>query len=107
MRIAVNTILAATLNLTLNFVLIPQYKAVGAVMATVISYMVLFILYQIAIKEDGRQYFAMGKMWMNVLGIAIFGVMFYVARDRWIIRYGLFIVVLTIVFCLRGRINET
>ena len=102
-RIAVNTVIVAGLNIAMNFVLIPHYRAVGAVMATVISYMLLFILHLISIKSEGRQYFAIRKMWLNIVGVSMFGVMFCFVRDTWIFRYGLFIAVLVMVWFFRGK----
>lgn len=102
-RIAVNTIVAAVLNIGLNSYLIPQYKAVGAVMATVISYVVLFLLYLSAVLKDGKQYFSIPKMLENVLGITAFGVVFYFVREFWPVRYGAFLAMVLIVYFTRGR----
>lgn len=102
-RIAVNTIVAASLNLVLNFVLIPPYKAVGAVIATVVAYAVLFVLHLLAICKDGSEYFPIGRMWINVSEVAIYGVMFFVVKDFWIARYVLFGVILILVYLIRGK----
>jgi len=47
--VAFNTIGAAILNIVLNFILIPQFKMIGAAIATIISFMTLyFITYFVA-----------------------------------------------------------
>lgn len=102
-RIAVNTIIAAALNIVLNLYLIPQYKAVGAVMATVISYVVLFILHLAAIIRDGKQFFSISDMFKNVLGLTVFGVVFYFTRDYWLIRYVIFLLTVLMVYIVHGR----
>lgn len=102
-RIAVNTIAAAVLNLGMNFVLIQQYKAMGAVMATVVSYVILFVLHLMAIRKDDRQYFSLSGMWANIFGITVFGIVFYFVRDMWIIRYVIFLAVATAIYFLYGR----
>lgn len=102
-RIAINTIVAAFLNLVLNFALIPQYKAVGAVAATVVSYVVLFVLHMTAVQRGGKKYFSFFKMWANAFGIAAYGVVFYIVRESWIERYVLFITFTSIIYLASGR----
>lgn len=101
--IAVNTVIAAILNLVLNYFLIPEYKAVGAVIATVVSYMVLFFLHFFAVTKNGRKYFDIGRMWLNIAGITVYGVAFYYVRDLWLVRYLMFLSVVVFLYCLRGK----
>ena len=102
-RIAVNTIIAAALNLVLNYYLIPQYKAVGAVIATVISYAVLFVLHFIAIHKQDRRFFCVSRMWLNALAVSAFGTVFYFISDYWFFRYPFFAVTVALVYIFRGR----
>lgn len=101
-RIAVNTIIAAILNIVLNVVLIPEYKAVGAVIATVISYSVLFVLHYFAVLKDSTQFFDMFKMWLNIAGVIVFGVIFSVVIDFWGLRYSLFVIMAIGIYYLYG-----
>lgn len=102
-RIAANTIAAAALNLFLNYILIPEYKAVGAVIATVISYMLLFVLHLISIYKGGRRYFCLKKMWLSIAGVTAYGVIFFFVRDLWIVRYLVFIILAAIMYLLKGK----
>lgn len=102
-RIAVNTIVAAVLNLGLNFWLIPQYKAVGAVIATVVAYAVLFIIHMDAVLKDGRRFFSITYMCGNITAVAVFGIALYFIRDTWWLRYGLFVFVVMVVYLISGR----
>ena len=102
-RIAINTIVAAVLNLGLNYWLIPQYKAVGAVIATVAAYTVLFIIHLAAVLKDGRDYFSISNMWVSIAGISVFGTVFYFTRDIWWLRYGLYILAVLMVYLISGR----
>ncbi len=95
LRIAVNTLIAASLNVWMNILLIPRYKAVGAAMATVIAYTVLFILHLIAILEEGKQFFNFKCMWINIASIIAFGIIFYLVKDIWVLRYMAFILFCT------------
>ena len=105
-RIAINTIVAAVLNLGLNVCLIPQYKAVGAVIATVISYAVLFIMHMISILKDGRKIFSIHNMWISIAGVSAFGIVFYLIRTVWWLRYSFFIFVVLLVYLIMRRKNN-
>lgn len=102
-RIAINTIVAATLNLIVNALMIPKYQSAGAVMATVISYYVLFFLHYLAIGKDGKKYFVVGQMGFSILCIVVYGVIFYYIRDYWYLRYGVLIIVIFVVYLWKGR----
>lgn len=102
-KIAGNTIIAAVLNVGLNYMLIPQYKAVGAVMATVVSYLVLFVLHFHAVEKEGRQYFSVRGMCLNFSGVTGYAILFYFIRDMWIARYTLLGAVIVAVYLFKGR----
>lgn len=102
-RMAVNTIIAAVLNLVLNYVLIPRYQSAGAVGATLVSYMVLFILHLIAVQNEGKQCFSLGGMWRNAISVMAFGIIFYFVRDVWMLRYAVFTIVFLVVYFVKGR----
>jgi len=71
--IAYNTILAAVLNIGLNFLLIPKYKMMGAALATVISFVVLyFVTYFVANRFYKIPYENMKLLKMLVLAIILF-----------------------------------
>ncbi len=102
-RIAVNTVIAAVLNLAMNIILIPRYQSKGAVMATVLSYMVLYFLHLAAVRKKGKEYFATKAMWTNVAGVILFGISFYLIRDDWVFRYLMFGTVFIMMYLLKGR----
>jgi len=71
--IAYNTIGAAVLNIGLNFLLIPKYKMIGAAVATIISYVVLyFITYFFANRFYKIPYENMKFLKMLVLAVVLF-----------------------------------
>lgn len=102
-KIARNTIIAAILNLVLNFFLIPQYKSLGAVTATVVSYTILLLLHYLSVGKEGRTYFHVRSMCLNLLTIVVYGIVFFFVIDLWIVRYMLFIVITILVFFAKGR----
>lgn len=93
-KVAKNTIIAATVNLVLNYVLIPAYKAEGAVIATVVSYLLLFLLHYFSIENAGKKFFSIVCMWMHVFVMVGYGIIFYFVKDTWTVRYFLYILVL-------------
>ena len=102
-RIAINTIVAAVINFMLNYVLIPEYKAVGAVIATVVSYIILFVLHFVAVYKNGNHYFSFNRMWGNAAVVAIYGVLFYIVRNKGLVRYLLLLVMAVIIYVFKGR----
>lgn len=101
--IAINTVISAILNLLLNYLLIPRYKSAGAVIATVVSYLVLFFLHFFSIWKNGRKYFAISAMWVNIVGIVVYGVIFYIVKDLLLIRYLIFIALAVAFYIFKGR----
>lgn len=102
-RIAVNTIIAAVLNMVMNYVLIQQYRTLGAVIATVVSYAVLFVLHLISIRRECKRFFSIVKMCRSILGITAFGIVFFFVRDIWIVRYAMFVIMTVVIYVLFGK----
>ena len=94
--IAKNTAMVAVLNIILNYMLIPRYRAVGAAMATIISYIILFMLHYRAAIQYKKSVFCRREMMIGILGMALYCGIFYFIRNNWVIRYG--VVILIIVF---------
>lgn len=101
--IARNTIIAAALNLILNYIWIPQYKSVGAVMATVVSYSILFTLHYLTLGKKGKIYFAVSAMWRQIAVITAYAVVFYFVRGLYLLRYGMLILFVLIVLVKYGK----
>lgn len=101
--IARNTIVAALLNLLLNYFLIPQYKSLGAVIATVISYVVLFLLHFWSSGKEGRSFFNIRALWINLLAVTAYGCVFSLISDWWVARYVLFLGILLFAYFVIGR----
>ena len=70
--IAVNTAIAAVLNLVLNYFLIGTYKGVGAALATIISYIILFILHWFASKKQDDDVFNMKIIFGSLLALVLY-----------------------------------
>lgn len=95
--IARNTAIVALLNLILNYFLIQQYRAVGAAIATIISYIILFLLHYRAAKRYEKDVFCKKEMLLGILLLLLYSIIFYFVRNNWLIRY---IIVILIVLVL-------
>lgn len=102
-RIAINTVIAAVLNVGLNMVLIPKLGARGAVISTVLAYLLLFVLHLLAVLKYGKEYFCFSKMWINTALMVLFGTVFFFTRNWWYVRYATLAVFIVAVYLTRGR----
>lgn len=86
-KIAINTIIAATTNIILNFIFIPQYGAIAAAYTTVFSYMVSFCIHYYKARKLDNELFPI-KIYIKPIMIVIFFVAFtYILLDYFIIRW--------------------
>ena len=93
--IAINTVISAVTNVGLNYLLIPNYKSLGAVIATVVSYALLFLLHYIAVGKEGKRFFTAKGLWFNLAVMIIYSTVFYFVIDKIIIRYLMYMIFLT------------
>jgi hypothetical protein len=56
-----------------------------------------------AVIRDGKQYFSILNMFKNILGITVFGIVFYFVRDYWLIRYAVFMLTVLLIYIMRGK----
>ncbi len=87
--IAVNTTIAALLNLVLNYLFIPEYKSEGAAYATIISYVVLFVLHWRATLKYNRDVIDMRAFFLCMTILVLYSVLFSFISAGYIIRYGI------------------
>lgn len=85
--IGINTAIAAVLNLVLNYFLIKEYDAVGAAIATIISYAVLFILHYKAALKYRKDVFCIKTMTLSTFLLIIYSLLFGIIKDYIVIRY--------------------
>ncbi|MET3655506.1 oligosaccharide flippase family protein [Sporosarcina psychrophila] len=87
--IAVNTIIAAFVNISLNFIFIPIYGAIGAAFTTVFAYVVSFGIHYYAARKLDNQLFPFEIYIKPVIIMLFFVTLSYVILDyavyRWVI----------------------
>ena len=89
--IAIGTIAAAIINVILNMYLIPFWGMYGAAVATMLSYIALFIFhYFIVTHMKNCSYHLKMKIFISgMLAVCSSVILFYVLADFWYIRWVL------------------
>lgn len=104
-QITALTILAAVLNLVLNYIFIPKFGYVAAAFTTAISYFVIFILHSIYSKTLNSNVFSIKIFILPIIEIFIFCALFYLLTDHAIIRWAVAIIYFcTVAFIQRDKI---
>lgn len=89
--IASSTILAALVNLILNFVFIPQYGALAASYTTLVSYSMSFILHSINARKLNAEIAPYKILFLPIVIILIAGIITTILKDALILRYSIMI----------------
>lgn len=85
--ITINTIIAAVINLVLNYILIPKYGYTAAAYTTLISYFISFVLharYAKKLEPDVYPLFTFVEPFFHII-LAV--ILFYVFLDVWFVRW--------------------
>lgn len=104
-QITALTILAAVLNLVLNYIFIPKFGYVAVAFTTAISYFVIFILHSIYSKTLNSNVFSIKMFILPIIEIFIFCALFYLLTDLPIVRWIIAIIYFcTVAFIQRDKI---
>lgn len=105
--IAIGTIFAASVNYSLNSLLIPVYGFTAAAYATLLSYLSLAFFHFIAHKKiTKKSIYQDGYIWTIALATAVIAYFISQLYDTFIFRYTVFVVVITIIFLI-AFLNRT
>lgn len=88
--IALGTCLAAVVNIVANYFMIPVWGIKGASLATMFSYMMLFVFHHIIAKfliEDAVYHYKIITFVPGMIAVAVTCVVFYLFIDYWYIRW--------------------
>lgn len=106
--IAINTIIAACINLVLNLFFIPYYGALAAAYTTVVAYGVSFILHYINARKIDSELFSFVIYIPSLLVVGVVSILCIVFTEIFVIRAIVFAIVLIgymLLFVLSGRKN--
>jgi O-antigen/teichoic acid export membrane protein len=91
--ISIGTVCAAIINIVCNFVFIPLYAGIGAAIATLVSFVFLFIFHEIIARFIIGNYDYRFTMYLKGLfPVIMVSIIFYIAQDFWYIRWGIGII---------------
>jgi O-antigen/teichoic acid export membrane protein len=91
--ISMGTLCAAIINIICNFALIPVYAGVGAAIATLISFVFVFIFHEIIARFIIKNYDYKFMMYLKgLIPVILVSVLYYFTQALWYIRWGIGIV---------------
>lgn len=97
--VAVSTIFSALINLLLNYILIRKMGIIGAAIATLISYVILFGLHEIVARKIIKGYNLEFKNYLpGIVGVFFFGALSYLLIEYWYLRYSILILIFAFLF---------
>jgi O-antigen/teichoic acid export membrane protein len=102
--IPIGTILAASINIGLNFFLIPKFGFKGAAFSTLISFLIQALFHMIIYKRITNKIIYDDKyMWTVALSTALFSFFIYMTYDQILLRYFLLIGILILIFLFQKK----
>lgn len=106
-QITLLTVVAAVINVGLNFLLIPKLGYVAAAFTTVIAYFVIFILHSIYSKTLNPEVLHIKSFILPLIEVLISCGLFYLLLDKPIIRWvGMFVYLGVVAYLERKKIEE-
>ena len=91
--IAINTIVAASINIVLNFVFIPTYGAIAAAYTTVVAYTVSFILHYCQAKRLDKELFSILQFLPSIIVVIFISLISSICIDNMLARMILAVIV--------------
>lgn len=88
--IALGTCMAAAVNIAANFFMIPAWGIMGASVATMISYIMLFVFHHLMSRfviKDAVYHYKMRLFLPGIAAVLVTAVLFYLLLDYWYVRW--------------------
>ena len=106
-HITVNTVIAAAINLALNFIFIPRYGYVAAAYTTLISYLVSFLLHAKYAGSLEKDLYPFGFFGRSITHLILATLLFYVSLNFFVFRWiATVMYMFYMVFCERDNIKN-
>jgi len=103
--ITINTLIAATTNIVLNFLFIPKFGYVAAAYTTLVSYILAFVLHARYSKKLDPDIYPLKSFKRPILHISASVVLFYMLNLYALVRWGIVIIyILLMLIREKGRI---
>jgi O-antigen/teichoic acid export membrane protein len=105
--ITLNTVIAATTNIVLNFLFIPRFGYVAAAYTTLTSYTVALVLHAKYSKKMNKEIYPIKIMIPSLFHVTTATVLFYFLVDVWWLRWSVVLIYVVIMALLnKNRIRE-
>lgn len=85
-KIFINTLTSGIVNIILNVFLIKQYGSLGATISTVISFILLFVLYYLSVKRQEKEYFPVKKFIKSFFIAGVVSFVYYLCYNYFVLR---------------------
>ncbi len=87
--ITINTLIAAGINIILNFIFIPYFGYVAAAYTTLISYIISFVLHASYARKLEKDLYPIRFFYRSITHLIISCIIFYLVIDIWLIRWSI------------------
>ncbi len=87
--VSINTVIAAVVNIILNYFFILKWGYVGAAYTTLMSYGLSLLLHYVYSRRLNDKVFPIKNVLLPTIMIAVIVVAFYIFIDMWLIRWGI------------------
>lgn len=106
--VAIGSLLAASCNITFNYIGIKMFGYTAAAYATLISYIILFVLHwRIYRKLCAEKIYNLKRVIICITVICIWTLLCAICKERWIIKYGMwFLMVIYTGYAFRNDIKK-
>ncbi|XME02207.1 lipopolysaccharide biosynthesis protein [Lachnospiraceae bacterium C1.1] len=102
MYIMFNTVLAAIINICLNYIFVPQYGYVAAACTTIFSYIVAFVLHFSYAKKLEKHILDINMFYVPIISVIVSILVFYLFKDFLLARL-LFILIILIIYIMLNQ----
>jgi O-antigen/teichoic acid export membrane protein len=100
--ITINTVIAAVVNIVLNFLCIPKFGYVAAAYTTIVAYMIALLLHANNAKKLEKDLYPIRVFKSAILQLSFTVIVFYIFKEQWYIRWTF----LAVYFVFMAIINK-
>ena len=94
--IAIGTVIAATINVAINWIFIPTYGIYAAALSTIVAYGMLFLLHDLFARKLGGYHYSWSFYLKGILPVACCALASYLWTEQAVLRWGMGVMVAVI-----------
>ncbi|MDU6115966.1 MAG: oligosaccharide flippase family protein [Paeniclostridium sordellii] len=105
--IPIGTVLAAIVNILLNYIFIPKYGILAATISTLISYILLFVFHMLTVKYLLKYQDINTKYYLiSIVAVLIFILLFYLTIANLVYRYLILVLVIAYIYMKKDNLKK-